>query len=982
MMFRPRSWRALLAVLAIFSGPLRAQAPPAPPGAPTQRAVTDLKTQARALAEKGNYAQAIKAYDAAVAAATKAYGAGDQRTDIVVNELANAHYNQGNYAEVESLYLRVLRNTEARSPRGTEAQADWNKSYEIATCLNNLGALYDAMGDYARAEEMYLRALSLHEASVGKNRYYLATNYANLATVAQNLGDTVRAIELFRQSVQLYEQDPKRDEKLYTSAINGLASAHESLGQSDLAEPLYLKSLKLLEATLGPNHPSLATTLNNLAGLHKRQKRYAQAEPLYQRSLKIRRDKLGADHPSVATALSNLASLFRDQGRNEEAVKLNLEALAIREAKIGRDHPSVAVTLNNLAGLYMEMNQAPKAEELYQRSLKIRLAKNGNDHPDVAQTYNNMAFFHAKLSEWTAAADDFDRARRIVRRHVSQILPALSEAEQLTFLKVTDENNLHGALSLALLRRDDPAIVELSAGWVLNSKGIAQQSVAQRMMLNLDLNDPVIGPAVKKLQEVRRELSRLTGSATKGDEAARAKRVELLREQEQQVAAEVARLSGRPVQNSQWVELADIRRSLAAQSVLIEISRFRRRDFSAKYADPNKWQPPHYAAWIIPAAGEGPVKLIDLGDAEAIDRVVRAAQQALVKAIEVIRSDGEPEAEQQLREPLDNVAKLALHPLLSQIGEADSLILSPDASLWLMPWSALPLADKSYAIEKYNLTYVVSGRDVIRHELEPRLNPPVILADPDYDLGAAEVVTATKALRRGQPLTRSVAKVRPNMETPSVQRLPGTANEAQAIFPKLESFSGKTPQRHLAKDALEAVVKSVRQPQVLVLSTHGFFHEDQAAGGSEGGKTPENPLLRCGLLFAGCNSKQLAAIPDADDGILTGFEVAGIDLRGTELVVLSACETGLGDVRNGEGVAGLRQAFQLAGARSVMATLWQVPDAATARLMSDFFTQLSAGQSQSEALRQAQLTMIEARRKRSEAAHPFFWAAVTLTGSP
>jgi CHAT domain-containing protein len=278
--------------------------------------------------------------------------------------------------------------------------------------------------------------------------------------------------------------------------------------------------------------------------------------------------------------------------------------------------------------------------------------------------------------------------------------------------------------------------------------------------------------------------------------------------------------------------------------------------------------------------------------------------------------------------------------------------------------------------------------------LKLNLAAPLVMADPDFNLMA----NPKGELRKGT-LTRGLSS---GHKLPRFGPLAGTAAEAKAITPLLSRYAGAKPAVYTGRAALEEVFKAAVHPRVVVLSTHGFFLEDQrnavaplSGGGLKRGlklvsvdkvrpkekqvKVFENPLLRCGLALAGANQRDKAP-EGADDGILTGLEIASTDLRGTELVVLSACETGLGQVRNGEGVAGLRQAFQLAGAQSVVATLWQIPDKETTALITTFFENLAAKKGKAEALRLAQLKIIKQRRAKSKAAHPFYWAAFTLTG--
>jgi CHAT domain-containing protein len=950
------------------------------------RQAESLNQQVFRLWQAGRSRQALPLAQRAVAIRAKVLGEGHPDYALSLLNLATQYQALAEYTRAEPLIQRSLVIYEARLGKD---------HFLVAASLNNLASLYRDQGQYAKAEPLAQRSLAILEARRGRDDPYVAGSLNNLADLFQKQGQYARAEPLFLRSLATLEARLGKDHPDVAICLDNLAGVYKALALYAKAEPLHQRSLAIREARLGPDHPNVAASLNNLADLYRYLGRYAKAEPLFLRSLAILEARLGKDHPDVAICLDNLAVLYQAQGRYAQAEPLSRRSLAIHEARLGKDHPLVARSLNNLALLYTDQGQYARAEPLYRRSLAIHEARLGQGHPRVATSLNNLAALYGSWGRWEKAVQAFDQARRGLRRHLYRVLPALSPSEQLTFLHTQVEANLHGALSLALRRRADAGLGEQSAAWLLNSKAFTQQALAEPLRLARAGARPRLTALHGQLLDVRQQLARLTLATPRaGQEEQRRQRLDGLAQRERQLARELGRKSGEQLADPGWVELAAVRQALPPDAVLIDITRLNVLDFRAKGRE-RRWQAPRYAAWVIPPKGQGDVRLIDLGDAAPIETAVRAVRRLLAAAPQALRAEREAAVEQQLRRVLDDLAGRLLHPLLEHVGKTRHWIISPDAVLWLVPWSALPLADGSYAIEKHRISYVVSGRDLVRQPDPVPGKGAVVLADPDFDLRPARTTKAkdTALVMRG---------LLPGAQLPRFQRLPGTAQEARAIAPLLERYAGQQPAVRTGKEAREESFKALSRPRVVVLSTHGYFLEDQdqavapALSGLEsrglqlagldrprpkGEKVQvlENPLLRCGLALAGANQRD--RVPEgAEDGILTGLEIVGCDLRGCELVVLSACETGLGKVNIGEGVAGLRQAFQLAGAQAVVATLWQIPDTETTELMTAFFTHLAAQKGKAEALRLAQLEMIKRRRAKGKAAHPFYWAAFTLTG--
>jgi CHAT domain-containing protein/lipopolysaccharide biosynthesis regulator YciM len=921
--------------------------------------------------EQGLYGRAEPLYQRALAIREETFGKNHPDIATSLNNLASLYKVQGLYGRAEPLYERALALREAALGKNHP---------DVAIPLNNLASLYKAQGLYGRAEPLHERALALREAALGKDHPDVAQSLNNLAGLYSEQGLYGRAEPLYERALAIWEAALGKNHPDVAIALNGLAILYQEQGLYGRAEPLYERALALREVALGKNHLNVATSLNNLAGLYQEQGLYGRAEPFIKRALAIREVALGKNHPDVATSLNNLASLYQEQGLYGRAEPLHERTLAIREAALGKNHRNVADALSNLGNLYWEQGLYGRAEPFHKRALALREAALGKNHPLVARSLNRLALIKLAQHRLGAALPLFMRAFSVSEQRLRQEALDFSESRLASFLQFlrTDEERLY-----ALLRAhpDNAGVRRLALSAALLLKGRSVEETADISRAVYRSLGPQEHDTFERLRGLRTQLAHLSFQAP-GSLPPKTYQQQLqeLAAQGDALEADLARSSAPLRALAALPSPADVvdrvAQALPQDGALIEFIIYEDRPLLPGSGSP-KAQLRYLALVLFPDAT---IRFRDLGPAEPITSAASQLRTALANRDAAVQTHAQ------------SLYTLAFQPLRPLLGKAHRLFLSPDGALNLVPFAVLHDGQR-FLVDTFDFTYLTSGKDLLpRPQATAHAASVVVLADPDFGSlpppPAPSSAIASAPAERSASIERFFSSLRedPPHRAWAPVPLPGTRLEAEAIqrlLPQAQLFLGP--------EANKERLLQLPPPGILHLATHGFFLDDAPAsphsravghvgalGDGPLAPRPSDPLLRSGLLLAGASALNSAHSSPAqlpvDTTLATALELAGLDLWGTQLVVLSACDTGRGDVRLGQGVYGLRRAFIVAGAETVVMSLWQVKDDTTAQLMEAYYRNLLAGQGRATALREAMLSL------RATRPHPHYWAPFIALG--
>lgn len=891
----------------------------------------------------GDYALAGKAADELLAVDRKLYDARDIRFITSVLYVADIYLQLDRIREAERLLVSTLR-------------AQDRQSHNSGVLSNKLGDLYTYSGEFSRAQRALMMAVDIHADEGGEESAAYLNAAINLGILYMNQGKYPEAEEIFE--VALSKLD--RAEIAYAAVHNNQALVFQSLGQLDRAEKAFGEILVADSLTVGTFHPDYAITLSNLGLVYADQGKFEQAERSLKRALDIQQRSDGKNTLSYGRKLNNLAKVYQMSGSPEKAVPLLVQALAIFKRTMGKNSAEYATGSYNLGLAYWGSGNAERGYKYLKASAAIRAKVLGPHHPRYAESLLKIGEYQWQKKSLKDARRSFGDVFQNYYFQIDETFPVLTEEEKSKFYytKIRDAFSKFNAFATTHYQVE-PALLGDAYNYTINTKAAIMFATEKVRTSILTSGDTALIRQFDEWQAAREQIAnRYTlnqGSPELDSLLANANALE------KSLARRSSTFENQFVRTSHTWE--DIRSVLKDGEAAVEVLRF--KNYSPEGGG-NFSEEIRYAFLIVTAKSGAHPELVLLNDGAALEtKFLRYYRNNIKYKVNDVYS-----YQYYFQALAEHLKSAGIH----------RIYFSPDGVYNQINLNSIEIPGAHrFLIDEFDIRIVTNTRELLAQNdsTSGGIRDAVLFGFPKFNLEEAERGHGDKkpTITRGGSVERTWrgGLLRYMRGEGGITMLPGTRVEVE----KIAGLSPGNARVYMAAEATERAVKSTKSPQVLHIATHGYFLEDNTVPKGRPAAYIPNPLLNAGLILAGAENFLTTGEPvnaDGDDGVLTAFEAMNLNLEETDLVVLSACETALGDVRNGEGVYGLQRAFKLAGARNIVMSLWNVDDTATQELMTSFYQYMLKTGDPHQAFSAAQQ---QVRKKYPE---PFYWGAFVMIG--
>ncbi|WP_084371034.1 CHAT domain-containing protein [Reichenbachiella faecimaris] len=798
--------------------------------------------------------------------------------------------------------------------------------------ISNLGLINLTQGKIAEATAYINQALSKAEEQLGsKSMAYLA-NLNNLAKKEQLLGEYTKAEKMFDEALELSKEN--YDGSMQQAIIlNNKAMLYQTIGQYERAIDLMKQANNLSNQAIkkplqGERSFDNRKFQANLAFVYQAAKQYQKAEAILLELKKIAENRRQTKNAEYAALVNQLGILYIQMNRYEKVRGLFVEALNVYKKRWGENNIYFAKTAMDLGNFHRIQGQYEDAQNWLTKSFDIRKSLLNNTHPAYVESQESLAILYWKMNQPERAYPLYQEVMDQTMTLLHNFFPAMSEAEKTHYWDITSPRFQRFYNFAISYLEQKPELTKTIFEYNLDTKGILLSNATKIRNQILASNNEGLIADYLAWQDQKDQLARLYSysKAKLKSQKIDLKQLEAEANQlEKSISERSANFAGTsPVE----IDLAGFKSKLNPQEAIVDMIRVNKydQDFTGEST---------YLALILDATSTRPI-LIEIPDGNLLEgKSLLRYRNSIKHKIEDTHSYANFWG--------------AIEPHI--IGKS-KIYFSPDGVYNQVNINTLQTQNDQYLIDKYNIVMVGNAKDIIQNQQKSTLTKNAfLLGYPDY-------------------------------QTDEVTPLPGTQVEIESIS-KLLANNGFKLSKNLSESATEDNLKKIDNPGVVHIATHGYFQPDEEVSnessfGVHYDNAKNNPLLRSGLLLANVGQSLIDTVSTditvQNNGILTAYEAINLDLTHTELVVLSACETGLGEIKAGEGVYGLQRAFQIAGANSLIMSLWKVNDEATQKLMSAFYTNWMSGMKKHQAFHQAQLKL------KKEFKNPYNWGAFVMIG--